>query len=176
MEEEKNIIYIPAEGNYIEILGHKIEGYSSFESFCKELNELKDIKKQYKELKEIEEFHKKENGELRERVNHLEEENEELKIIKNGIKTLETNFANDDTYYVIGKKGFLKGEYKHLLDDYIPVSLVEEKILNPMKEEHDKAINGFIKRDIPQCIEDGGIAQELGYFIGKIEELLEKRK
>lgn len=58
----------------------------------------------------------------------------------------------------------------------IPVSLVEEKILNPMKEEHDKAIKGFIKRDIPQCIEDGGIAQELGYFIGKIEELLEKRK
>ena len=45
-----------------------------------------------------------------------------------------------------------------------------------MKEEHDKAIKGFIKRDIPQCIEDGGIAQELGYFIGKIEELLEKRK
>lgn len=57
----------------------------------------------------------------------------------------------------------------------IPVSLVEEKILNPMKEEHDKAIKGFMKRDIPQCIEDGGIAQELGYFIGKIEELLEKR-
>lgn len=60
--------------------------------------------------------------------------------------------------------------------NFIPVSLVEEKILNPMKEEHDKAIKGFIKRDIPQCIEDGGIAQELGYFIGKIEELLEKRK
>lgn len=61
-------------------------------------------------------------------------------------------------------------------DKYIPVSLVEEKILNPMKEEHDKAIKGFIKKDIPQYIEDGGIAQELGYFIGKIEELLEKRK
>lgn len=61
-------------------------------------------------------------------------------------------------------------------DTYIPVSLVEEKILNPMKEENDKAIKGFMKRDIPQCIEDGGIAQELGYFIGKIEELLEKRK
>ena len=62
------------------------------------------------------------------------------------------------------------------LENSIPVSLIEEKILNPMKEEHDKAIKGFMKRDIPQCIEDGGIAQELGYFIGKIEELLEKRK
>lgn len=58
---------------------------------------------------------------------------------------------------------------------FIHKSLIEEKILNSMKEEHDKAIEGFIKRDIPQCIEDGGIAQELGYFIGKIEELLEKR-
>ena len=47
----------------------------------------------------------------------------------------------------------------------IPVSLIKEKILEPMKEEHDKAIKGFIKRDIPQCIKDGGIAQELGYFI-----------
>ena len=62
------------------------------------------------------------------------------------------------------------------INNYIPVSLIKEKILEPMKEEHDKAIKGFIKRDIPQCIEDGGIAQELGYFIGKIEELLEKRK
>lgn len=66
--------------------------------------------------------------------------------------------------------------YQEELENSIPVSLVEEKILNPMKEEHDKAIKGFIKRDIPQCIEDGGIAQELRYFIGKIEELLEKRK
>lgn len=66
--------------------------------------------------------------------------------------------------------------YQEELENSIPVSLVEEKILNPMKEEHDKAIKGFIKRDIPQCIEEGGIAQELGYFIGKIEELLEKRK
>lgn len=70
----------------------------------------------------------------------------------------------------------IENAIKEANKNYIPVSLVEEKILNPMKEEHDKAIKGFIKRDIPQCIEDGGIAQELGYFIGKIEELLEKRK
>lgn len=55
---------------------------------------------------------------------------------------------------------------------FIPKSKIKEKILNPMKEEHDKAITGFMKRDIPQCIEDGGIAQVLGCFIGKIEELM----
>ena len=85
----------------------------------------------------------------------LEEENKDLKNLANNKQWI-------SPYYVA--------------QNYIPVSLLEEKILEPMKEEHDKAIRGFIKRDIPQCIEDGGIAQELGYFIGKIEELLEKRK
>lgn len=58
---------------------------------------------------------------------------------------------------------------------FIPKSKIKENILNPMKEEHDKAIKSFMKRDIPQCIEDGGIAQVLGHFIGKIEELLEDK-
>lgn len=86
-------------------------------------------------------------------------------------------YANALTQY--GKRkliGYYEQQIKELEENSILVSLVEEKILEPMKEEHDKAIKGFIKRDIPQCIEDGGIAQELGYFIGKIEELLEKRK
>lgn len=93
----------------------------------------------------------------------LEEENTELKECLEVTSKALDNVAYDQIPIAIE-------------DLTIPKSLVEEKILNPMKEEHDKAIKGFIKRDIPQCIEDGGIAQELGYFIGKIEELLEKRK
>lgn len=95
------------------------------------------------------------------------------------IKFLESEEANKQ--YFIGNPKLKEAverlikENKELRENSVPVSLVEEKILNPMKEEHDKAIKGFMKRDIPQCIEDGGIAQELGYFIGKIEELLEKR-
>ena len=100
-------------------------------------------------------------NEIIDKNKELEEENKELKPCKYSID-----------FYELGKKN----QRNRIELDYIPVSLVEEKILNPMKEEHDKAIKGFIKRDIPQCIEDGGIAQELGYFIGKIEELLEKRK
>lgn len=49
-EDEKPIIFIPREGNYIEILGHKIDGYSSFESFLEELKELKDVREKNKEL------------------------------------------------------------------------------------------------------------------------------
>ena len=49
-EKPKIIINIPREGNYIEILGHKIDGYNSFESFLEELKELKDVRDKNKEL------------------------------------------------------------------------------------------------------------------------------
>ena len=123
----------------------------------------------------------KEGLKLFNKINEIIDKNKELeeenKIIKGNYYTLCL-----DIQMVISELGFpedtiIADEMVSMIkENYIPVSLVEEKILNPMKEEHDKAIKGFIKRDIPQCIEDGGIAQELGYFIGKIEELLEKRK
>lgn len=52
MEEEKILINIPAEGNYIEILGHKIDGYNSFEEFLEELRELQNTRERNKELEE----------------------------------------------------------------------------------------------------------------------------
>lgn len=114
----------------------------------------------------------------------MEQDIKRLKEKINNIKKYDT-YRYDWTETDVQTVEHLIKAYKELEEYYeeqnevnakfIPVSLVEEKILNPMKEEHDKAIKGFIKRDIPQCIEDGGIAQELGYFIGKIEELLEKR-
>ena len=112
--------------------------------------------------------------------------NEDIKILERMLKIEKECLHYDVSQDEIRALEHLIKAYKELEEYYeeqnevhakfIPVSLIEEKILNPMKEEHDKAIKGFIKRDIPQCIEDGGIAQELGYFIGKIEELLEKRK
>lgn len=110
----------------------------------------------------------------RERIKELEEEN---KITKGNYYTLCA-----DILMVISELGFPEDTIiademvSKIKENYIEKSLIKEKILNPMKEEHDKAIKGFIKRNIPQCIEDGGIAQELGYFIGKIEELLGKEK
>ena len=110
---------------------------------------LQELEKEKEKNKELEESNQ-------EKAKMLTEQNRNLQISYDSLQEL-----------------FELRKYKN---SSIPVSLVEEKILNPMKEEHDKAIKGFIKRDIPQCIEDGGIAQELRYFIGKIEELLEKRK
>lgn len=55
-------------------------------------------------------------------------ENEELKIIKSAIQTLQINSIEDEKYIVISKSSFLDGSYKHLLDDYIPVQKVKAKI------------------------------------------------
>lgn len=55
-------------------------------------------------------------------------DNEELKIIKSAIQTLQINSIEDEKYIVISKSSFLDGSYKHLLDDYIPVQKVKAKI------------------------------------------------
>ncbi|MGN1269369.1 MAG: hypothetical protein ACI4UU_00645 [Clostridia bacterium] len=75
-----------------------------------DLLSLRRLIKTYKDLKEIEKNHKKENGELRERVKHLEEENERLKG-----KIDVCNWQEKSCRDIIDEK-------------YIPVSLVKEKI------------------------------------------------
>ena len=64
----------------------------------------------------------------------LLKENEELKIIKSAIQTLQINSLEEEKYIVISKGSFLDGSYKHLLDDYIPIQKVKDKI-----EELNKA-------------------------------------
>lgn len=55
-------------------------------------------------------------------------ENEELKIIKSAIQTLQINSLEEEKYIVISKGSFLDGSYKHLLDDYIPVQKIKDII------------------------------------------------
>lgn len=70
----------------------------------------------------------------------------------------------------------MEKRYQDELDNSIPTSVIQNKILNPMKEEHNKAIKEFMKKEIPECIAGGEVAQTLGYFIGEIEELLKENK
>ena len=74
---------------------------------------IEELLKAYKELKEIEESHRKENGELRGKVKQLEEEN----------KTL-----NERNQYLVKYRAKLEKELYESNENYIPVSLVEEKI------------------------------------------------
>ena len=117
----------------------------------KELGEkIKHLIKAYKELKEIEESHRKENGELREKVKQLEEEN----------KTL-----NERNQYLVKYRAKLEKELYESNENYIPVSLVEEKIEEINKAYEDsKDENGESQYYYPD------------YTIRVLEELLEKRK
>ena len=64
-------------------------------------------------------------------------ENEELKIIKSAIQTLQINSLEEEKYIVISKSSFLDGSYKHLLDEYISKSKVEE-IIQKYYDEYEK--------------------------------------
>ena len=89
---------------------------------------IEELLKAYKELKEIEESHRKENGELREKVKQLEEEN----------KTL-----NERNQYLVKYRAKLEKELYESNENYIPVSLVEEKI-EELKQERDETYTKFL--------------------------------
>ena len=92
-------------------------------------------------------------------------ENEELKVVKSVIQTLQINSIEDEKYIVISKSSFLDGSYKHLLDDYIPIQKVKDKI-----EE--------LKKKVEELTDDKGYwgGSDLLEQIKVLQELLEKEK
>lgn len=114
---------------------------------------IEELLKAYKELKEIEESHRKENGELREKVKQLEEENKSKQK------------AYDDCYC----------EYKHYKQfDSIPTSLVKEKI-EEIQKEYEETLKTANFKEIEKMnkINFRGITLEGQRSI--LRELLEKR-
>lgn len=98
-----------------------------------------------KELEEIEESHRKENGELRERIKQLEDTNKKL--------------------YEIGKE--IGKQHKYTSENYIPKSKVEEKIEELKQEGNYKTIenpNGRVHFQLEPC----------DYKIQVLEELLQE--
>ena len=69
----------------------------------------------------------------------LQKENEELKIVKSAIQTLQINSMEDEKYIVISKSSFFDGSYKHLLDEFIPIPKVKDNIEKEIKY-HEKNI------------------------------------
>jgi hypothetical protein len=47
---EKTLIHIPKDGNCIEILGHKIDGYASFEAFLRQLEKYAHVEEENQKL------------------------------------------------------------------------------------------------------------------------------
>ena len=115
---------------------------------------IEELLKAYKELKEIEESHRKENGELREKVKQLEEEN----------KTL-----NERNQYLVKYRAKLEKELYESNENYIPVSLVKDKI-----EEYDKQRIKMEKDDIGVGFTLGKEWSDLKAKIEALQGLLQK--
>lgn len=149
---------------------------------------LSSYKKVLKENKELNEKWDKDTHKLQNdldianaKIIELLKENEELKILKSGIQTLQNLGIEDGKYIVMSKTDFLNGSCKHLLDDYIPVQKVKD-ILNEINKEYIKQEEIFNKyfekenRDMEAYYiqkEATGIMQELSWVEGKLQELLE---
>lgn len=57
-DNDRVIIFVPNEGNYIEILGHRIDGFDSFESFCEHLKKFAEMEDTINRQKaEIDQLH-----------------------------------------------------------------------------------------------------------------------
>ena len=70
-DNNTNLIYIPKNANYIEILGHRIDGFDSFEAFCEHLKKYTELEETVKhQTAEISRL-KKSNRNWRRKVQRL---------------------------------------------------------------------------------------------------------
>ena len=150
-EEEKKTIEKFIEKCYkydenVEIKGISVgEEYRMLNTVCKALNLIEKLQK--------------ENGELREKVKQLEEEN----------KTL-----NERNQYLVKYRAKLEKELYESNENYIPVSLVEEKI-EEIQKEYEETLKTANFKEIEKMnnINFRGITLEGQRSI--LRELLEKR-
>ena len=97
----------------------------------KAIRTIEHLIEEHKDLKEIEESHRKENGELREKVKQLEEEN----------KTL-----NERNQYLVKYRAKLEKELYESNENYNPVSL-EEKIKS-LEYGRDNTEQKYFKKEV----------------------------
>ena len=107
-------------------------------------------------------------------IEKLQKENEELKIVKSAIQTLQINSMEDEKYIVISKSSFFDGSYKHLLDEFIPIQKVKDRI-EKYKKLSDKFYVKFLESDRYNTdIREKGIKCDA--IILALEELIEERE
>lgn len=132
----------------IKIIERKIkeaEQYTDITGLCltldKELcNAFINILSDYKRVLKENEYMHNELNKQQTTINKYAKENEELKILKSAIQTLQNLGIEDGKYIVMSKTDFLNGSCKHLLDDYIPIQKIKDKIeeLEKRKQEYEE--------------------------------------
>lgn len=105
------LIYIPNDGNYIEILGHRIDGFDSFEAFVEHIEKYavleETVKNQKAEIKKL-------NGVIKNFKATKERQKAEIERLQNAL------FKQEDTMQMIVKErdaeiDRLKAKYEKLL-------------------------------------------------------------
>lgn len=91
------------------------------------------------------------------------EENKELRIVKNLIQTLELNQVPSDKYILITKQEFLYGNYKKLLDEYIPKQKIKGKI-----DMLEKELKEYKEREF--CLFEDYINEKIKIYKELLEE------
>ncbi len=83
---------------------------------------------------------------------------------------MQINSLEEEKYIVISKSSFLDGSYKHLLDDYIPVQKIKDKIeelknnIDYLKQFKDWYEKDYTNEDI------------INNILEVLQELLERRE
>lgn len=94
MTDEKILICIPPNGSYIEILGHRIDGFESFEAFCEHL----------KKYAVLEETVKRQKVEIERLSDHFREVTKKIRTeaINEVAERLEKKLANNTDISAVG--------------------------------------------------------------------------
>lgn len=106
-----------------------------YQQLVEECNAIENLLKRNKELEKIEAEHQRINGELRERVKELEENNQQLEKwlnyykLGNTVEEFEKIFGNTPINDIEEIK-------KYIFQNYIPKSLIKEKI-EELKEQFE---------------------------------------
>lgn len=53
MADRTTLIFVPNDGSYVEILGHRIDGFENFEDFCEYLKKCAKLEEENKRLKSL---------------------------------------------------------------------------------------------------------------------------
>ena len=131
-----------------------LDSSSEIESLEKEAQAIENLLNRNKELEEIEQEHKKENGELREKVKELEEENAVLKKANNisenvTIKDI-TNFMNK-SLEDFNKEYIPVSKIKEIVDECIPRG---KNIITGVEEYQPNAnANSYLAQEVLKLLE-----------------------
>lgn len=127
---DKFLIFAPNDENYIEILGHRIDGFESFEAFCEHL-------KKYAELEETVKTQKAEIDKMKAIVEQSDTNcRRVINLIGGYERQVETAKAEAVKEFAERVKDFMDDVPMHSEEDFIYVDYFElrDKINNLVKE------------------------------------------